>query len=40
LNPVRQIKYKLVNMQPDDAVMVNTQQPNAPIEIAFDAPQK
>jgi hypothetical protein len=40
LKPVRQIKYKLVNVQPDNAVIVNTQPPNAPIEIGFAAPQK
>jgi len=27
-----------VNMQPDNAVIVNTQPPNAPIEIGFAAP--
>jgi len=40
LNPDEQIKYKLVNMQPDNAVIVNTQPLNAPIEIGFAAPQK
>jgi len=39
LNPDEQIKYKLVNMQPDDAVIVNTQQPNLPIDIGFAPPQ-
>jgi hypothetical protein len=38
LNPVEQIKYKLVDVQPDNAVIVNTQQPNAPIEIGFAVP--
>jgi len=33
--PVGQIKYKLVNVQQAKAVIVNTQQPNAPIEIGF-----
>jgi hypothetical protein len=27
-------------MQPDDAVIVNTQQPNLPIDIGFAAPKK
>jgi len=35
LLPVEQIKYKLVNVQPAKAVIVNTQEPNAPIEIGF-----
>jgi len=39
LNPDEQIKYKLVNMQPDDAVIVNMQQSNAPIVIGFAPPQ-
>jgi hypothetical protein len=38
LKPNEQIKYKLVNVQPDKAVIANTQQPNAPIEIGFAAP--
>jgi len=38
LSPVAQIKYKLVNVQQAKAVIVNTQQPNAPIEIGFAAP--
>jgi hypothetical protein len=38
LKPVEQIKYKLVNVQPDKAVIVNTREPNAPIEIGFAAP--
>jgi hypothetical protein len=38
LKPVEEIKYKLVDVQPDKAVIVNTQQPNAPIEIGFAAP--
>jgi len=38
LNPVEQIKYKLMNVQQAKAVIVNTQQPNAPIEIGFAAP--
>jgi hypothetical protein len=38
LQPVEQIKYKLVNVQPAKAVIVNTQKSNAPIEIGFAAP--
>ena len=38
LKPVEQIKYKLVDVQPAKAVIVNTQQPDAPIEIGFAAP--
>jgi len=38
LKPVEEIKYKLVDVQPAKAVIVNTQQPNAPIEIGFAAP--
>jgi hypothetical protein len=38
LKPTEQIKYKLVDVQPDKAVIVNTQQPNAPIEIGFAPP--
>jgi hypothetical protein len=38
LKPVEEIKYKLVDVQPDKALIVNTQQPNAPIEIGFAAP--
>ena len=38
LKPVEEIKYKLVDVQPDKAVIVNTQQPDAPIEIGFAAP--
>jgi hypothetical protein len=36
LKPVEQIKYKLVDVQPDKAVIVKTRKPNAPIEIGFD----
>jgi hypothetical protein len=35
LKPIDQIKYKLVDVQPDKAVIVNTQKPNEPIEIGF-----
>ncbi len=38
LKPLEEIKYKLVDVQPAKAVIVNTQQPNAPIEIGFAAP--
>jgi hypothetical protein len=38
LNPARQIKYNLVNVQPVKAVIVNTRKPNALIEIGFAAP--
>jgi hypothetical protein len=37
LNPAQQIKYKLVNVQPAKAVIVNTRKANAPIEIGFAA---
>ena len=38
LKPNEQIKYKLVDVQPAKAVIVNTQQPDSPIEIGFAAP--
>ena len=38
LKPVEDVKYKLVEVQPAKAVIVNTQKPNAPIEIGFAAP--
>jgi hypothetical protein len=38
LKPVEQITYKLVDVQPAKAVIVNTQKPNAPIKIGFAAP--
>jgi len=38
LQPIAQIKYKLVNVQSAKAVIVNTQNSNAPIEIGFAAP--
>jgi len=37
---MEQIKYKLVNVQPAKAVIVNTQNPIAPIEIGFAALKK
>ena len=38
LKPVEEINYKLVDVQPTKAVIVNTQKPNARIEIGFAAP--
>ena len=38
LKPEEEIKYKLVDVRPDKAVIVNTQKPNTPIEIGFAAP--
>jgi len=38
LKPNEEIKYKLVDVQPDKAVIVNTQRSDAPIEIGFAAP--
>ena len=38
LKPVEAIKYKLVDVQSDKAVIINTETPNAPIEIGFAAP--
>ena len=38
LKPMEEIKYKLVEVQPAKAVIVNTEKPNAPIEIGFAAP--
>jgi len=38
LKPMEEIKYKLVNVQPAKAVIVNMAKPNAPIEIGFAAP--
>ncbi|HEX4707408.1 MAG TPA: hypothetical protein VH229_06710, partial [Candidatus Udaeobacter sp.] len=40
MNPVEGIKYKRLNVQPANAVIVNTQNPNALIEIGFAAPLK
>jgi hypothetical protein len=37
LNPVEEINYKL-DVQPTKAVIVNTQKPNARIEIGFAPP--
>jgi hypothetical protein len=38
LKPVEEISYKLVDVQPTKAVIVNTQKPNARIEIGFAPP--
>jgi hypothetical protein len=38
LKPLEEIKYKLVDVQPDKTVIVNTQKPNEPIEIGLGAP--
>jgi hypothetical protein len=38
LKPAEEIKYKLVEVQPAKAVIVNTQAPNALIDIGFAAP--
>lgn len=38
LKPLEGIKYKLVDVQPNKAVIVNREKPNEPIEIGFAAP--
>jgi hypothetical protein len=38
LKPQEEIKYKLIDVQPNKAVIVNTQKPNDPIEIGPAAP--
>jgi hypothetical protein len=38
LKPIEEINYKLVDVQPNKAVIVNTQKPNARIEIGFVPP--
>jgi hypothetical protein len=38
LKPVEEIKYKLVDVEPTTAVIVNTERLNEPIEIGFAAP--
>jgi hypothetical protein len=38
LKPVEEIKYKLVDVQPAKAVIVNMERPNERIEIGFAAP--
>ncbi len=37
---MEEIKYKLVDVQLAKAVIVNTHEPNAPIDIGFAAPWK
>jgi hypothetical protein len=38
LKPLEDIRYKLIDVHPDKAVIVNTQNPGAPISIGFAAP--
>jgi hypothetical protein len=38
LKPMEQIKYKLINVLPDRAVIIDTQKPERPIEVARLAP--
>jgi len=38
LKPMEEIKYKLIDVRPDKAVIVNTQNPGRPIEIGFAKP--
>jgi hypothetical protein len=38
LKPMEEIKYKLLDVRPDKAVIVNTEKPGAPIEIGFASP--
>jgi hypothetical protein len=38
LKPVEEVRYKLVDVESNKAVLVNTQKPNEPIEIGFAAP--
>jgi len=38
LKPLDQIKYKLIDVQPNKAVIINTQKPNEPIEIGTATP--
>jgi hypothetical protein len=38
LKPVEEIKYKLIDVRPDKAVIVKTQDPSVPIEIGFARP--
>ena len=38
LKPQEEIKYKLVDVQPTKAVIVNNQKPNEPIEIGLLGP--
>src|SRR6266478_3993401 len=38
LQPLEQIKYKVVNVQPNNAVIINTRAPDEPIEIGLVSP--
>ena len=38
LKPMEQVRYKLVDVRPDKAVIINTQSPGATIEIGFANP--
>ena len=38
LKPMEEIKYKLIDVRPDKAVIVNTQDPGRPIEVGFARP--
>ena len=38
LKPEEQVRYKLVDVQPAKAVIVNTQKPNEPIEVGLLTP--
>jgi hypothetical protein len=38
LKPLEEIKYKLIDVQPAMATIVNTEKPNVPIKIGFAAP--
>ena len=38
LKPQEEIKYKLIDVQPAKAVIVNSQKPNEPIEIGLLGP--
>jgi hypothetical protein len=38
LKPTEEIKYKLIDVRPDKAVIVKTQNPSVPIEIGFANP--
>lgn len=38
LKPMEQVKYKLVEVRPDKALIVKTQDPGAPVEIGFANP--
>jgi hypothetical protein len=38
LKPMEEVKYKLIDVRPDKAVIVNMQNPGAPIQIGFATP--